>query len=736
MQKLSFIRRFLKVFLFAFLFICLPVFVDSSIEATSWYASPTGTGTTCTSTSPCSLSTVNTKPIAGDTVSLSGGTYTTAINPTNDGNSGNPITYRGATSNVIMTRSASLAGDAYITLDNLSFQTIGSSMWISTDATTDHLTIENCDFTSQLDPSNPGVYAFVGILSNGDFFTFKNNTVGKWIGGDTIQSWGNHALIQDNNFNNAHSGHGSIHIEGSYTVVRRNTGSNAWDRMGENSDNKIPGMGDNLWEDNTFFNADYENPPRVALEGWVVDGSASGNPNPGSGQLIKTGGRGLIFRNNLIVATNPGKDEPYSSILQIGNFENSDYWENLRFYHNTFESQDKHGISVTRQDIATKPEYFANNNYFYNNIISNSHHPTQTDYSFRMINLVTDANFNPNTWLFHNNILTQPVKWRGTDRTAEAFNSNFSGAAGNISTAPTYVDGDFSAEKASNSFITRNNFLLQNGSAGKAGGRRLAEIRANGTNTTMLTVDDARIFWPGWGTTEGDTILVNGQTTIVTARLSDTSIQVNPAVTVSTGQPIWLASYGQNPDIGIITIDPTPTPTPTSSGIQPVSNVSLQFTCISGPSTSNATTLSWTNPPGNPATMVQVSSVQGSWNSSFRHTNLAGATSISLPNNFTEYIGANEVIPEVAWTLLPDTPYYYRIWNNVFTTTASFTIPTCAPSTPGDTNGDNQVNIVDLSTLLSNFGETQKTLQQGDVSGNDGVVNVSDLSLLLARFGM
>lgn len=68
----------------------------------------------------------------------------------------------------------------------------------------------------------------------------------------------------------------------------------------------------------------------------------------------------------------------------------------------------------------------------------------------------------------------------------------------------------------------------------------------------------------------------------------------------------------------------------------------------------------------------------------------------------------------------------------------SNTTPTPTPSgTPvsGDVNGDGEVTIADLSILLANFGGTEKTRGQGDVSGNDGMVNIADLSTLLANFG-
>lgn len=63
--------------------------------------------------------------------------------------------------------------------------------------------------------------------------------------------------------------------------------------------------------------------------------------------------------------------------------------------------------------------------------------------------------------------------------------------------------------------------------------------------------------------------------------------------------------------------------------------------------------------------------------------------------------------------------------------------PTNTPTPPalrGDTNGDNVVNLVDLSTLLSNFGRTGASRSNGDLDGNS-VVNLSDLSIVLSTFG-
>jgi len=53
------------------------------------------------------------------------------------------------------------------------------------------------------------------------------------------------------------------------------------------------------------------------------------------------------------------------------------------------------------------------------------------------------------------------------------------------------------------------------------------------------------------------------------------------------------------------------------------------------------------------------------------------------------------------------------------------------PNLSGDLNGDNTVNIQDLSILLSNYGATSST---ADING-DGAVNVLDLSILLSNYG-
>lgn len=67
------------------LFLTVLFFLGSapSASATSWYVSPTGSGTSCTQSAPCSLETAftNTSIVGGDTVYIAGGVYAGGTDP-------------------------------------------------------------------------------------------------------------------------------------------------------------------------------------------------------------------------------------------------------------------------------------------------------------------------------------------------------------------------------------------------------------------------------------------------------------------------------------------------------------------------------------------------------------------------------------------------------------------------------------------------------------------------------
>jgi hypothetical protein len=85
--------------------------------------------------------------------------------------------------------------------------------------------------------------------------------------------------------------------------------------------------------------------------------------------------------------------------------------------------------------------------------------------------------------------------------------------------------------------------------------------------------------------------------------------------------------------------------------------------------------------------------------------------------------------------LAPGTSYNYTISAVDFAGNVSAASNSIAGTTvaakPGDLNGDNQVDLIDLSIMLSNWGTTNATC---DINHN-GSVDIFDLSILLSHYG-
>jgi hypothetical protein len=105
--------------------VLLAVPLGSAPYAADWYVSPSGSGTTCSSGSPCDLGYANANATAGTHIILKTGTYSTAIAPANSGSSiTNRIVYRSETLDSSMVRvvpQLRLSGRSYVTVKNISF---------------------------------------------------------------------------------------------------------------------------------------------------------------------------------------------------------------------------------------------------------------------------------------------------------------------------------------------------------------------------------------------------------------------------------------------------------------------------------------------------------------------------------------------------------------------------------------------------------------------------------------
>jgi len=246
------------------------------------------------------------------------------------------------------------------------------------------------------------------------------------------------------------------------------------------------------------------------------------------------------------------------------------------------------------------------------------------------------------------------------------------------------------------------------------------------TNVTLAdqTAPTTSITAPSAGTTVHGTVTVNANATDNTGGtgVSKVELYVDGALNATdTASPYtfsWNSTAATNASHSLtvkaydgatpanvatsaavsVTVDNSP---PTTPGSFTSSNITL-----------NSINLSWTASTDN----VGVSSYKLSRN---------GALVATLPTGTLTYSDTG---------LTAGTTYSYSLvaTDAVGNSSAAATLSaTTINPKPGDLNGDNAVNITDLSILLSNFGTTNAV---ADIN-KDGSVNILDLSILLTNYG-
>ena len=165
-----------------------------------------------------------------------------------------------------------------------------------------------------------------------------------------------------------------------------------------------------------------------------------------------------------------------------------------------------------------------------------------------------------------------------------------------------------------------------------------------------------------------------------------------------------------------------------------VSNVSPEL---------NGVTTADTAAPSTPAnlrsTLIGTSSVALAWNASTDNT---GIKEYRVFRNGTLVGGTGNT--SLAFTdnaLVPNTTYSFTVRavdlaGNLSAASQALSVKTLVGTNAnkGDLNGDNKVNITDLSILISHYRMTGVPITQGDVNG-DGKVDITDLSMLLSNYG-
>lgn len=538
----------------------------------------TGGSTTSDGISPnpaITLARANAILVAGDTAQLQAGTYATNIAPANSGTAGNPITYVAATgATVTLNGKIVLSSRSYITVRGINRLQVATgtgstNTWIDSNSNSNHCIVEYCDFHSTnasalTDPLRVGTpFPYVGIIWQGTDGIFRHNTIRTWYGGEALRAEGSNHHIHDNNCFNADCGHGIFHIESAETILERNIMRNRWARpftVGNHSSDPTVKLG-NLIQNNTIFDSNYDG---VVLQ---YGTQMNEDPEKGDNALYKICGQRMIWRNNLTIASNmwSGVPDPWRSEYHFGNFDDANLWMlNQRVYHNTIYDSQANIVGVTynttRQQLATDNRFL--NNVWHNQTTGPDGGDNQTVW---MVTAgVTNgpangqANYNyMDSWHFRNNLMSNNIRNGGgqSNLTVAQFAAAFpSLVSGNIAGSPTFVNSNYSASVGSTTVQpTRDNFLLASGLGKTAAMPVATAAQTSATPISTITVSDAYVFYPGYGTdgVAGDTIIHNGQTTTVTGVTDATHITVSPAITTTNGNPIWLEMFGVSPDLGI-----------------------------------------------------------------------------------------------------------------------------------------------------------------------------------------
>lgn len=571
-----------------------------AIRYVSVTGDPGGDGTSPSSRWTMTQANANLQP--GDIAVCAAGTYTTGISPTNSGtDEDNRITYRGenlvsAINNVdyseIDNVVSTLTSKSYITIDNFKFSSTTEEQIVMNDPSglTHHNEIVRCRTDSAEDVGfdyETGLY--FGIEIRGNNHHIHHNVFGKWVGGNYVQIWGDENLIEYNNANDCDNGHGTIMLYGSRNILQHNYIRNHWSRAFEIVPRFEAEEEANIVQYNTLFSVGWRS--GVTVEGW-------GPTQPegvGDEQMIKPGGKGLIFRFNLIVNTPEGHPSPapYNCIGHIDSYGETYYFEHLRFYHNTFLDGLNNCFSITH---TTGETFFADDDRWINNVIVGFD-------GFSFYYNTASAAAHTSTHHYKNNIFPDVFRRASTDYTAAQVNANtggfFPNASGNSSTVPTFVNSDYTGPDANRSQkISYNNFRLADDSpVGVGEGTHLTTVVTSATSTT-IEVEDAWCFTDGHGMIDGDIIIVNGQTRTITAtnpepEVGNQTITLDSSVTVTNGDPIYLAVTGENPTIGIPLVEESEltvpsNPTVLSAGINSASSLGNSIQSVSFSPTANA----------------------------------------------------------------------------------------------------------------------------------------------------
>jgi hypothetical protein len=483
------IKHFKKIY---FLILLILTFSNLSL-ATDYYISPSGSGSTCSLSTPCSLPTANSKVYPGDTIYIRGGTYQETINPSRSGTAENYITYANYGDETVMltgSNAISLTKD-YIAISGMTARNIDNFITMKN---SNHCIIENCDMESA-----GTSWTMISVELNSDYNKFINN---RFVRTDVnsqkelmeLTNGASHNLVEGNYLEGGthnviviFSMEGSEQYPAEFNIVRNNEingiAGRAFGVRGQNGNR-------NAFDMNTIYNA---------------------YPN----QFNADDGSSKIQSDFNIVRRNTIYNIDTTNVLSMAAREkvNTDNNDN-KVYANTF-----HNIRGVIYMGCCAGDGWIRDNKFYNNLVYGKDNDL-----FQVGNAVGDGNDFFNGILFHQ-IANKPDK------------INY---RGNVFLDPLFVS------------INNHDYHLSDGSPAIDAGAFLTTTTSAGSGTTMI-VEDSDYFMDGWGITEGDLIQLEGQTKrvrITNINYGTNTLTLDSSLSWSSGQGVSLAYTGSAPDIG------------------------------------------------------------------------------------------------------------------------------------------------------------------------------------------
>ena len=575
---------------------------EPSAQSTLRYVSPTGGGGAGTLADPWSLDYANNVVQVGETLLMLDGTYDGIIDPKTSGTAGNPITYKPAPgANVhlqaIGDEYAVDIGEDYILVEGIQVTRRDGNGGGSGGVTniiifSDHVTVRNMHVVNYGDHIEQArLYSETGIVARGEYGLVENNLVedmkfGISLGTDRRGSFYNVIrgnTIADSVYDGIHIGNGDgapLHhlvennvifgamVSDGITFDGRN-GSNPADHLGINQvivrNNAIFNSGENnidlksttniiiegnfLWKnfgDNDGSNVlDIHNGPGQSNTSLINDESGGSGITKGSGTVSKD----VIIRNNVMIDNNQALPT-----LEGYKVYNNTLLNNRRNYNGPNQPA---SLPSDRkpEDGGVKGNGTGPDAVILNNILG--------DHGYEVVlqtagvaaidgNAYYNTFQNPRFSAFadNNDWTTESfVAWQAWLQTQSNFSGNEANSqvvAGGPSTLFLNVPSQPTGDPA------QFDFTLAADSPAIDGGVFLTTTVGSGSGTTLI-VEDAKLFFDGYGITLGDEIQLEGQTTVArVTNISGNTLTLDQSLTWEDGVGVSLSYEGNSPDVGAI----------------------------------------------------------------------------------------------------------------------------------------------------------------------------------------